>query len=210
SQIRREELVFGRMDNSISMNRPHPIHIILVTVIACHPPSPKTGEPCQVPVDLSALHNKIFHDETGELITQSALGSIDPSNAFFQDLGTNGRRCVSCHVPSLGWTITPSYLRDVFERTAGGTCDDGRGFSAVFRPIDGAVSPVADVSTLMARRVAYSLLLSRGLIRIGLPIPPDAEFELAAVDDPYHFASPQELSLFRRPLPTTNLKFDST
>jgi hypothetical protein len=31
-----------------------------------------------------------------------------------------------------------------------------------------------------------------------------------AVDDPYHFASAAELSLFRRPLPTTNLKFDST
>jgi hypothetical protein len=30
------------------------------------------------------------------------------------------------------------------------------------------------------------------------------------VDDPYHFASAAELSLFRRPLPTTNLKFDST
>lgn len=30
------------------------------------------------------------------------------------------------------------------------------------------------------------------------------------VDDPYHYASAAELALFRRPLPTTNLKFDST
>lgn len=33
--------------------------------------------------------------------------------------------------------------------------------------------------------------------------------ELVAVDDPYHFASAAERSLFRRPLPSTNLKFDS-
>jgi len=54
------------------------------------------------------------------------------------------------------------------------------------------------------------MLLTRGLIRVGLPVPASAEFELVAVDDPYHFASAAELSLFRRPLPTANLKFDST
>ena len=41
-------------------------------------------------------------------------------------------------------------------------------------------------------------------------VPANAEFELVAVDDPYNFASAAELSLFRRPLPTTNLKFLST
>jgi hypothetical protein len=51
------------------------------------------------------------------------------------------------------------------------------------------------------------MLLTRGVIRVGLPIPPDAEFSLAHVDDPYRFASASELSLFRRPLPTTNLRF---
>jgi hypothetical protein len=54
------------------------------------------------------------------------------------------------------------------------------------------------------------MLLDRGLIRIGLPVPANAEFELVAVDDPYKFASAAELSLFRRPLPIANLKFDST
>jgi cytochrome c peroxidase len=33
---------------------------------------------------------------------------------------------------------------------------------------------------------------------------------LVAVDDPYHYASANELSLFRRPLPSTNLRFVST
>lgn len=53
------------------------------------------------------------------------------------------------------------------------------------------------------------MLLTKGLIRVGLPMPSNAEFELVAVDDPYGFASASELSLFRRPLPTTNLKFSS-
>jgi hypothetical protein len=149
-------------------------------------------------------------DATGVFTTVSAHGSIDLDNEFFQDLGTNGRRCVSCHVPTVGWTITPKQLKSTFEQTDGGKYDDGLGLSAVFRPVDGANSPNADVSTLAKRRAAYSMLLNKGVIRIGLPIPANAEFELVAVDDPYHFASAKELSLFRRPLPTTNLKFDST
>jgi len=149
-------------------------------------------------------------DESGVFTTVSAHGSIDLDNEFFQDLGTNGRRCVSCHVPTVGWTITPKQLKATFDQTDGGKYDDGLGLSAVFRPVDGANSPKADLSTLAKRRDAYSMLLNKGVIRIGLPIPANAEFELVAVDDPYKFASAKELSLFRRPLPTTNLKFDST
>jgi hypothetical protein len=52
--------------------------------------------------------------------------------------------------------------------------------------------------------------LDRALIRVGLPIPATAEFELASVDDPYGLASTAELSLFRRPLPSMNLRFLST
>ncbi len=51
------------------------------------------------------------------------------------------------------------------------------------------------------------MLLNRGVIRVGRPIPSGAEFELQRVVDPYQFASAAELSLFRRPLPSMNLKF---
>jgi cytochrome c peroxidase len=160
-------------------------------------------------------HNQLANhvpvrDATGVFTTVSSQGSIDLNNEFFQDLGKNGRRCVSCHVPTVGWTITPNQLKTVFAQTDGGKFEDGLGLSAVFRTVDGSNSPKADVSTLAKRRDAYSMLLNRGVIRIGLPVPANAEFELVAVDDPYHFASAAELSLFRRPLPTTNLKFDST
>ena len=54
------------------------------------------------------------------------------------------------------------------------------------------------------------MLLNKGLIRVGIGVPADAEFELIAVDEPYGYASAAELSLFRRPLPSTNLRFLST
>jgi hypothetical protein len=40
-------------------------------------------------------------------------------------------------------------------------------------------------------------------------MPANAEFTLVAVDDPYGYASAAQLSLFRRPLPATNLIWDT-
>ncbi|HEY0195783.1 MAG TPA: cytochrome c peroxidase, partial [Kofleriaceae bacterium] len=134
--------------------------------------------------------------------TAATLG-ITALNPFFDfTLGTNGRACVNCHQPTEGMTINPAGVQFVFNASAG--------TDALFRLNDGAVSPNADVSTLNARKVAYKMLLDRAVIRIGLPIPQNAEFTLAAVDDPYGYASPAELSLFRRPPPTSNAKFLST
>ncbi|HEV3164682.1 MAG TPA: hypothetical protein VGZ22_11690 [Isosphaeraceae bacterium] len=127
---------------------------------------------------------------------------LDLTNPFFQSLGTNGRSCVSCHVPSSAWTITPSELHARFRIT--------NGLDPIFRTVDGSNSPKAEISTVNARKKAFSMLLNKGLIRIGLPIPSGAEFSLVAVDDPYGYASASELSLFRRPLPSTNLRFLTT
>src|SRR5262249_30569619 len=139
-------------------------------------------------------------DPAGMLRTITLDGSmLDFSNPFFQSLGTNGRSCVSCHVPSTGWTISPREVRARFEATAG--------LDPIFRTNDGSNSPLVDVPTLAARRKAFSMLLDKGLIRIGLPIPPGVEFALVGVDDPYRYASAAELSLFRRPIPSTTLRF---
>lgn len=143
-----------------------------------------------------------MRNPNGFAATISTMGSIDLRSEFFQNLGTNGRTCASCHQADQGWTVSPPRLRERFE-TTGGT-------DPIFRTNDGSNSPSADVSTVAKRRRAYSQLLTKGLIRIGLPVSAAAEFELVAVDDPYGFASAAELSLFRRPLPATNLKFLST
>ena len=109
---------------------------------------------------------------------------------------------VTCHMPAQAWTISADEVRRRFNATAG--------MDPIFRTVDGANSPNADTSTVLARRGAFSMLLTRGLIRVGVRIPESAEFELVAADDPYGFASASELSLFRRPLPSTNLGFLNT
>jgi cytochrome c peroxidase len=144
----------------------------------------------------------LFPNEAGFAATYSLAGVIDQTGPFFQSLGSNGRSCASCHEAATGWTITPRGVQTRFARSAG--------TDPIFRTVDGSNSPLADVSTPHARRQAYSMLLNKGLIRVGIGIPAGAEFELAAVDDPYGYASAAELSLFRRPLPTTNLGLLST
>ena len=147
-----------------------------------------------------------------------ALGNFQPggptpiaNNAFFQDLGTNGRTCVSCHQLREGWSISATGVQDRFTRS--------RGADPIFRPVDGATCPTADVSTPEARAAAYTLLLQKGLIRIGLPMPPAGalEFEVTAVNDPYQCNTNSitgltskttgVVSVYRRPLPSTNLGF---
>ncbi len=125
----------------------------------------------------------------------------DGDNAFFRALGSNQRTCASCHDREAGWSISPASVSAVFEAS--------EGTDPLFRPIDGATSPDADVSTVEARRAAYALLLERALIRVERPVPAGAEFSVTAVDDPYGHASAAGLSLFRRPLPSTNLRFHS-
>lgn len=135
---------------------------------------------------------------SGEAGTVSLSGPLDPSHPFFKPLG-NGRSCATCHRQDDGWTITPAGVQARFEQTGG--------LDSLFKPHDAANSPLADVSSVEARRAAYSMLLAKGVIRMGLPIPANAEFELAGVDDPYAYASANELSLFRRPPPAANASF---
>ena len=141
-------------------------------------------------------------DAHGFVETLHSSGRIDTGNAFFRVLGTNGRTCATCHVAREGWSLTPSGVQARF------AASDGT--DPMFRPNDGSVSPQANVDDVHARQSAYALLLTKAVIRVGLPIPPTAEFELARVVDPYGYASAAELSLFRRPLPATNLTLANT
>lgn len=144
----------------------------------------------------------ISPNPSGWVQTSTASGVIDADNPFFQSLGRNGRSCSSCHQLSQGWSISATEVQRRFNISGGR--------DPIFRLVDGAVSPRADVSNLAARRNAYAMLTKYGVVRVGLPMPENAEFSLTAVDDPYHFASGAELSLFRRPLPATNLIWDTS
>ena len=92
-------------------------------------------------------------DPTGSIATfQPGVATITASNAFFKDLGTNGRTCFTCHQPQDGWTISAKSVRARFDASAG--------LEPLFRLVDGATCPTADVSNLQN---TYSLLITKGL-----------------------------------------------
>src|SRR5690348_12783279 len=143
-------------------------------------------------------------DNSGVLMTYSEAGPLDLGNPFFQNLGTNGRSCASCHQPADAWTVTPPHIRSRFLLTGGN--------DPIFRPVDGANCPSADVSSYAAKQAAYSLLLAKGLIRISLGVPPNADFTIQNIQDPYNCPETNSATpaLYRRPLPATNLGFLAT
>jgi len=141
-----------------------------------------------------------FVDPSGTFRTFSKV-SINLSNPFFTSLGSNDRTCASCHDAGDGWSITPVHLQQRFQIS--------QGLDPVFRAIDGANCPSADVSTVEARSSAYSLLLNKGLIRMSLPMPDNSEFTIVAINDPYECPETRanRPALYRRPLAATNLRF---
>lgn len=126
---------------------------------------------------------------------------IDRTGPFFAKLGSNDRSCASCHDAADGWSVTPAHLQQRF--------NDTQGTDPIFRTVDGANCPSDDVSTLAAATSAYSQLLNHGLIRMTLPVPANAEFSIVAINDPYQCpeTTATQPALYRRPLPSTNLKF---
>ena len=141
-----------------------------------------------------------FPNASGVAATYNSGGPINLSGPFFQSLGTNGRSCGSCHRPSQGWTISADGMKLLFAIT--------QGRDPVFRPVDGTnCDHDIDTSTLAGRRRASSLLINKGLIRIPLAVPANAEFNVVSVANPYGCGDPATLSMYRRPLPATNLRF---
>src|SRR5215471_8903957 len=120
-----------------------------------------------------------FPNASGVLETYNAGGKpIDLSGPFFQSLGTNGRSCGSCHRPAQGWAISADEVKSRFVAT--------QGLDPIFRTNDGSnCDHDIDTSTVNGRRKAYSLLIDKGLIRIALPVPSTAEFEVIGVVNPY-------------------------
>jgi hypothetical protein len=151
-------------------------------------------------------------DPSGAVGTlQPGGATITSNNAFFQNLGTNNRTCFTCHQPATGWSVSAESVQARFARS--------NGSDPIFRLVDGATCPTDNISTFAAKQRAYKLLLARGLIRIGLPLPamPALQFQVTKVVDPYNctsnpatgLTSPTAgiMSMYRRPLPSTNLGF---
>jgi cytochrome c peroxidase len=144
-----------------------------------------------------------FPNPNGVLKTFNATGNLDLTGPFFQSLGTNGRSCNTCHQASDAWSVSAANVAKRFEQT--------HGLDPIFRTNDGSnCDHDIDTSTVHGRRQAYSLLTSRGLIRIALALPTGAEFKVVSVINPYGCNETSTLSMYRRPLPSTNLRFLTT
>jgi cytochrome c peroxidase len=148
----------------------------------------------------SLPNNHSMQNPGGEAATFSAQGSINLTGEYFQAQGTNGQSCASCHIPEEAWSITPSTLQRLFNETDG--------THPVFSQLD-ANNPGMNVSTVEARRAAYSMLLSRGVFRRGGAPRPNSEWELIAVEDPHGFANVNQLVHWRRSMPTINFAVGS-
>ena len=144
-------------------------------------------------------------DPSGVLGIVNLNGPTATDGPFFQSLGTNGRSCSTCHIADQALGLSAAGARERFEQT--------NGSDPLFAAVDGAncsnVQP--------GDRSGRSLLLRNGLIRVGLQLPANAQFTISVVHDPYGCAITPDpkgaqptVSVYRRPLPTTNLVFLST
>jgi cytochrome c peroxidase len=148
---------------------------------------------------------QLFFERTGIIGTLDVNGPVNEQGAFFQSLGTNGRTCATCHVASQAMSLSTNGIQLRFSQT--------RGKDPLFAAVDGANCPNARAGNA----ADHSLLLRHGLIRVFLPLPVNAQFTVTVVHDPYGCAlvpglngSQPVISVYRRPLPTTNLNFLST
>ncbi len=151
---------------------------------------------------LSFIPNGVFFPNPGGASqTYSAInGGIDLTGPFFQSMGTNGRSCATCHQPSDGMSVSAENVQRRFVQT--------KGLDPIFRTVDGSnCDHGMDVSTGEGRSAAYSLLRTRGLIRIALAVPPNADYQVVRVNNPYGCNEDDVISVYRRPLPATNLRF---
>jgi hypothetical protein len=144
-----------------------------------------------------------FLDSTGFVATNSTTGSVNLSGPFFQSLGTNGRTCGTCHQPSDAFGLSAIDAQIRYFTT--------HGRDPLFDQVDGSTCPTGPINN--------SLVVNNGLIRIGLQVPPNSfdpdppQYTITAVQDPYGCAltsnsqGQQIVSVYRRPLPSTNLGF---
>lgn len=135
-------------------------------------------------------------DLTGFISTYNISGPIDQSakNPFFQSLGTNGRTCGTCHVARDAFGLSTDSIRHTFQLSHGN--------DPLFAAVDGANCP----DNTSSDASAHSLLLKNGLIRVGMQMPANAQFQIQAYRDPYGCAvvtdkssGAQTVSVYRRP-----------
>jgi len=161
---------------------------------------PGEDRPLPAYVEYANEHGRVgLLNSSGEIATDG--------HPFFEPLGTNGRACVSCHQPADGMSLSLKSIRERWDVT--------QGKDPIFAMVDGANCP----NLTPGERESHSLLLDRGLFRVGLPWPPagiEPEFTIEVVRDPtgcntgrvYGIEGENhQISVYRRPRPAVNLRY---
>ena len=148
---------------------------------------------------------QLAEDPSGVLGIVNLNGPTATDGPFFQSLGTNGRSCSTCHVAQQAVSFSAAGARERFEQS--------QGEDPLFASVDGANCPGVEKGD----RVGHSLIVGNGLIRVGITMPVNPQFTISVVHDPYGCAiipdpngGQPTVSVYRRPLPATNLVFLST
>ena len=178
---------------------------LVTTVHAAEWWAPGDGRP--LPVEAT------YENTYGRLGIVNTAGTVETrDHPFFTALGSNGRGCVTCHQPADGMSLSVATIRARWDET--------RGTDPLFAAVDGRNCP----NLAGGDPAAHSLILTRGLIRVALPWPPQSaageplptEFTLEVVRDPtgcnsdpvYGLRSAQPtVSVYRRPRPVANTKY---
>jgi hypothetical protein len=150
----------------------------------------------------------LFENALGRLGVLNVSGPVDTAgHPFFEALGSNARACVTCHQPANAMSVSVESIRERWRAT--------QGRDPIFAAIDGSNNP----SLPQDAASSHSLLLNRGLFRVGMPWPPRGitpEFTIELVRDPtgvnrdpiYGLTSATPtVSVFRRPRVAANLKY---
>ncbi|MGE3290663.1 MAG: hypothetical protein AB7I59_26410 [Geminicoccaceae bacterium] len=178
--------------------------------------------------------NEMFFNSHGWVGNYNQAGTtFTANNAFFQDLvkintgkSVNGRTCATCHNPPSGMGLALTNIQARFRNNLN---------DPLFAPVDGANCPSAVPAKNTAGslyrgirgrgtrslRNAYSMLLTRGLIRIAIPVPQNAEYTVEVLSDKPGCNSDPDfnkdpgnpaikiLSMYRRPIFSASLRFKS-
>jgi cytochrome c peroxidase len=91
---------------------------------------------------------EIDPDPSGLIATYQPNGAtVTATNPFFQNLGTNGRTCFTCHEPEDGWGLSAQHAQDRFAENP---------TDPLFRLVDGATCrrTMCSRSRRCARRTA--------------------------------------------------------
>ncbi len=115
----------------------------------------------------------------------------------FKELGSNGRACADCHMPSENFQLSPAAARARFERLIARRVRNPNADDPLFRPVD------ADDFRVNGDAASdFSNLVENGLVRVTMPLPLNVRLIDPATGQPSDETS---VDLWRAVMPVLNV-----